>query len=212
MPVFDPAALTHVDRYRLSIGTVVPRPIAWITTCEADGQVNLAPFSFFTGVCASPLTIVVSIAERDPIKDTLRNIQRSGEAVVHLVPPGALAAMSASSAEFSPGLSEITELGLDVVPSLAVRPPRLALADIALECQLASSTAVGEAGRGTTLVLLTVVRVHVADSVADADGFPDPHRLRTVARLGGSSYLDATQWDVVDVPRAKPPVGKGVRG
>lgn len=212
MPVIDPAVLSHVDRYRLSIGTVVPRPIAWITTCEADGTVNLAPFSFFMGVCASPLTIAVSIADRDPPKDTLRNLRRSQQAVVHLVPSELCEVMHRSGAEYAPGISEATELALPLTPSEAVVPPRLTQADIAMECQLASTTPVGEAGRGTTLCVLTVVRVHIADRVAAADGFPDPHRLRAAARLGGQSYLLGESWTIIDQVRQKPPSGRGLRG
>lgn len=212
MPTIDPSALSHVDRYRLSIGTVVPRPIAWITTCEADGSVNLAPFSFFMGVCASPLTVAVSIADRDPPKDTLRNVQRSQEAVIQLVPPECLEVMHRSGAEYAPGVSEIAELDLAVTPSLVVSPPRLTAADIAMECRLASTTPVGETGRGTTLCLFTVLRVHVAERIADPDGFPDAHRLRTAARLGGQSYLHGEGWTIIDQARQKPPAGRGLRG
>jgi flavin reductase (DIM6/NTAB) family NADH-FMN oxidoreductase RutF len=98
MSGIDPAHLTPVDRYRLLINAIVPRPIAWITTMEADGAVNLAPFSFFNGVTANPPVLSVSIAHRSPEKDTLRLLRATGEAVVHLVPGELLQAMHGVSA------------------------------------------------------------------------------------------------------------------
>jgi flavin reductase (DIM6/NTAB) family NADH-FMN oxidoreductase RutF len=207
----DPESLSPVDRYRLSIACIVPRPIAWITTRGADGTVNLAPFSFFMGVCASPFTIAVSIAERQPPKDTLRNLRAQGEAVVHLVPGHLLDAMHQSGAEYRGTVSEAVELGLELVDAEAVAVPRLAAAEVALECRLATEIPVGDPGRGTALCLLRVVRVQVAPAVADAGGFPDPHRLQAVARLGGQSYLTTAGWTLADRARQRPPPGLGLR-
>ena len=199
MPAIDPAALTPRDRYRLGIAAVVPRPIAWITTASAAGTVNLAPFSYFNGVCSSPLIVSVSIAHRVPLKDTLANLRANGEAVVHLVPPEQLETMHASGGEYRSDVSEAALLGLELLPSARIRPPRLACAEVAFECRLQREIAVGDPA--VALCLLEVVVAHIAPAVAAADGLPDPLRLRAVARLGGDAYLRAEGWDVVELPR-----------
>ena len=203
MPGLDPATLSPRDRYRLGIAAVVPRPIAWITTVDAAGTVNLAPFSYFNGVCAHPLIVSVSIAHRDPVKDTLANLRANGEAVVHLVPPDQLEAMHASGGEYRHEVSEAALLGLKLSPSARVRPPRLACAEVAFECRLHREIAVGDPA--VALCLLEVVLAHVAATVAAADGLPDPRRLRAVARLGGDAYLRGDGWDAVELPRQPVP-------
>lgn len=203
MPAHDPAALSKKDRYRLLIGAVVPRPIAWITTLGATGTVNLAPFSFFNGVAAHPMVVSVAIAHRDPLKDTLANLRARREAVVHLAPPELVAAVHQSGADYPSDVSEAAVLGLVLIPSTLVAPPRLAAAPIALECRFLSETPVGDPA--TALCLLEVVHVHVADAVAGADGMPDPRRLRAPARLGDRCYLDGSQWPVVDFPPQQVP-------
>ena len=209
MPAIDPAQLSPRDRYRLGISAVVPRPIAWITTIDAAGTVNLAPFSYFNGVCSSPLILSVSIAHRDPIKDTLANLRANGEAVVHLVPPAQLAAMHASGGEYRHEIGEAELLGLELTPSERGRPPRLACAEVAFECRLHREIAVGEPP--VALCLLEVVLVHLAADVTGSDGLPDPKRLRAVARLGGDAYLRGEHWDVSELPRQPVPPDLAVR-
>lgn len=208
MTGIDPAALERKDRYRLLIGAIAPRPIAWITTIDAAGVVNLAPFSFFNGVTAQPLVLSISIAHREPLKDTLRNLRANGEAVVHIAPPDQVRNLHQSGGEYAPGISETSELGLALVPSERVRPPRLACAQVAFECRLLQEIPVGDPP--TTLCLLTAIHVHVAPAIAGADGLPDPHRLRAPARLGDRCYLDAAVWQVLDLPAQQVPPGKGL--
>jgi flavin reductase (DIM6/NTAB) family NADH-FMN oxidoreductase RutF len=203
VPAHDPAALARKDRYRLLIGALVPRPIAWITTLGATGTVNLAPFSFFNGVTAQPMVLSVAIAHRDPPKDTLVNLRARREAVVHLAPPGLVAAVHQSGADYPSDVSEAAALGLALLPSTRVAPPRLAAAPVAFEGRLLSETPVGDPP--TALCLIEVLFVHVADAVAGADGLPDPRRLRAPARLGERCYLDGSQWPVVDFPPQQVP-------
>ena len=136
MTTLDPAAMRPVDRYRLLINGIVPRPIAWITTVDAAGVVNLAPFSFFNGVTANPPTLQVCIAHREPLKDTLRNLRATGVAVVHLVPGLRLEAMQASSAEYPPEVSEADVLGLARRPAERIPGVVLTDAEVAFECRL----------------------------------------------------------------------------
>jgi len=201
--VIDPAALSALDRYRLLTGAIVPRPIAWITSVGSEGVVNLAPFSFFQGVTATPATVMVCIAHREPEKDTLANLRATGEAVIHLVPPALLDTMHASGAEYPRTVSEAEALGLAMVPSLRVRPPRLEAAQVAFEVRVASITPVGMPP--TSLVLLEVLGVHLDPAIIAPDGQPDPARLRTVARLGGDHYLDPATWGLLHRPRQRRP-------
>ena len=196
MRSIDPAALAAKDRYRLLIGAVVPRPIAWITTLGPTGVLNLAPFSFFNGVTASPPTLSVAIGHRDPVKDTLANLRASGEAVVHLAPPDQLPAVHQSGGEYAAAVSEVAELGLATVPSSVVAPARLACAQVAFECRLVREIPVG--APATALCLLEIVCAHLADGIVGADGLPDPHLLAAPARLGDRSYLAGEGWRVVD--------------
>ena len=194
----DPAQIDRRSLYQWLIGCVVPRPIAWITTINEQQVVNLAPFSFFNGVTASPPIVSVAIAHRDPIKDTLRNLLANGEAVIHLAPPHAIEQVHQSGAEYASHISEINQLGLSTISSTRVRPPRLADAQVALECRLLQTVPVGTPA--TTLCLLEVVYFHVTDAVIGTDGFPDSKLLRAPARLGGRNYLSAASWEVIEQP------------
>lgn len=197
MPVIDPNDLSPVDRYRLLIGCIVPRPIAWITSVDAVGTVNLAPFSFFNGVTSRPPTVQVSIGPREPVKDTLANVRAKGEAVIHLPWPGSVEAVHQSGAEYKHAVSESDQLGLATTPSEVVAPPRLVDAQIALECRLSQEVAIGEPA--ATVCFFEILRAHIADDLAGADGLPEAERLSTIARLGGRSYLDALDWRVVSL-------------
>lgn len=195
--IVDPASLAAADRYRLLISAVVPRPIAWTTTVSADGTVNLAPFSFFQGVGSSPPTIMLAFGRRrdGSPKDTTRNILDSGEFVVNLVPEGQTEVMVRSSAELAPEVSEVERLDLAVLPSREVRPPRLAVSPVNLECRLVRHLEIG----GSTVVFGEVLVFHLDDGVLDDAGRVDAQRLRPVGRLGGALY--ARLGDVFSVPR-----------
>lgn len=205
MPI-DPAQLDRRLAYRWLIGCVVPRPIAWITTQSAAGVVNLAPFSFFNGVSSSPMVLSIAIAHREPIKDTLRNLRTTGEAVVHIAPPSRLAEVHQSGGDYAASVSEVGELGLKTLASTVVRPPRLADTQVAFECRLLQEIPVGNPA--TALCLLEVVQLHASDAILAADGFPDPHKFSAPARLGNRSYLDGNGWTVVDQAVQQVPEGK----
>jgi flavin reductase (DIM6/NTAB) family NADH-FMN oxidoreductase RutF len=197
-----PGELAPVDRYRLLTAAVVPRPIAWITTVDAQGRGNLAPFSAFQIVTATPMTVAVSIAHREPAKDTLLNLRATGVAVIHLVSEVLLEQAHASSAAHPHGVDEAIVLDLATVPAHLVAAPRLRDADLALECRLSSEVPVGQPP--AILCLLEVVAVHVSPTVADGHGFPDPLRLRACARLGADHYLLPGAWPTRAMPRPRP--------
>lgn len=169
--------------YRLLSSVVIPRPIAWILTAGPKGRLNLAPFSSFMGIFGPPLLAVAFGRRRDgSLKDTHRNLRETGEAVVHLAGASCLEALHASGEDLPPEESEVERLGLATVPSLKVKPPRLASAPVALECRLRSEE---EVGPSTTLVLLDVLCLHAAEEIWDREGdAADAERWEPVARLG----------------------------
>lgn len=184
----DPADLGARERYRLLISSVVPRPIAFVTSRGPEGVLNLAPFSFFQAVSASPPTVSLAVGrKRDGSKkDTWRNIEATGEYVIHAVIEGFLDAVIVAAAEWPAEDSEVERAGLQSVPSDAVAVPRIEGAPLALECRRHSIQEV----HGVGLIIGEVVRFHVDDALLT--GAPlevDFERLRAVARLGGDGYL-----------------------
>lgn len=172
------------DCYRVLSGLVVPRPIAWVATANADGTVNLAPFSSFMGLF-NPPGAVLNLGRRPggALKDTHRNLRERGEAVIHIPDAPLLEAMHATGADAPEGVSEAGRLGLATAPSTAVKVPRLAEAPVALECRLRQEV---ELSPTSTLILLDVLVAHAADRIWDegADA-PDASRWEPVARLRG---------------------------
>lgn len=181
--------LAAKERYRLLIGLVVPRPIAFITTRGAGGIVNAAPFSFFNVMGEDPPVVVVSLETRadGSVKDTTRNIARTGEFVVNLVDEAIAAAMHQSSADYPPEVSEVAAVGLSLAPCRAVAVERIAEAPASLECRVMQAL---EVGRSRRIVIGEVLRLHVRDELIE----PQSKRIRDdayhpIGRLFGNSYV-----------------------
>jgi flavin reductase (DIM6/NTAB) family NADH-FMN oxidoreductase RutF len=196
----DPSQHSAPDNYKLLTNLVVPRPIAWITTQDADGVVNLAPFSFFNAVSGNPLYLIVSVGSDDPrensggVKDTAKNILASGEFVVNMVTEELFDAMNVSAADFPFGESELAAAGLHAAPSVKVKPPRVAESQASMECKLHSTQQLGK----NTLIVGEVVMFHVADQLMG----PRMHinGFAPIGRLGSPSvYCRST--DRFDVAR-----------
>lgn len=193
---WDPSDRSATANYFFLTSAVAPRPIAWVTTQGPDGGVvNVAPFSWFQTVCADPPTVMIAIGDRkggDP-KDTLRNIQATGEFVVNAATRDTVDAMVATSGDLPPDVSEAEAVGLSLVPSRAVAPPRIAESPVHLECRLLETHRYGGGGdAGTTVVVGQVVHCAADDDVLDDRGNVDPHKATWVARLGGAWYTAAT--------------------
>ncbi|MEU2284881.1 flavin reductase family protein [Streptomyces sp. NPDC013178] len=177
----DPESLGAGAFYRLLTAVVVPRPIAWVSTLAADGTTaNLAPHSFFTVACTDPPIVQFTSVGR---KDSLRNIEATGEFVVNLAPEPLFEQINASAVDFPADEDEFDAVGIEREPSLRVRPPRVAASPVALECRLHSTLGIGN----STLVLGQVVHAAVHEDVI-VDGHPDIRRLRPLARLGGDEW------------------------
>lgn len=187
----DPETLGARDMYEWMITTILPRPIAWVSTLSADGITNLAPFSFFQGVCARPPTLLICPANdrHGRPKDTLRNIEATGEFVVNLVPFALVEAMNATSATLPFGESEFERFQVASSPAAKVRPPRVAGSPVAFECRLDRVIRVGEGPIAGHVVLGRIIHFHVADAVMSEDGKPDPVKLDLVGRAGRNDYV-----------------------
>ncbi|MBI3480410.1 MAG: flavin reductase family protein [Nitrosomonadales bacterium] len=184
----DPLSHPASDNYKLLSSLVVPRPIAWVSSLNADGVVNLAPFSFFNAVSGNPLYIVISIGLNDAgeMKDTAKNIVAGGEFVVNLVTEELFDAMNISAADFPPDVSELDAANLHAAPSVKIRVPRVAEAQASLECRLHSTQMLGN----NTLVIGEVVMFHVADHLLG----PRLHvnNFAPIGRLGAPSVYCRT--------------------
>jgi flavin reductase (DIM6/NTAB) family NADH-FMN oxidoreductase RutF len=199
----DLATLPAGDSYRMLVGLVTPRPIAWVSTVSRAGIVNLAPYSFFNAVGVKPPALVFSVSNRrdGSKKDTLLNVEARGELVVNLVSYDQREAMNACGEELPPDVSELERCGLVAVPSEHVLPPRVAGARAAFECLLHQVVPVGEGPHGANLVIARIVFCHIEDAVLDAGGGVNDGALDTIGRMGGDGYVRTT--DRFSLPRAK---------
>ncbi len=197
----DPSQQPPAAVYRLMIGVITPRPIAWVTTVSPAGITNLAPFSFFNGVAANPPTIVFSpVNRRDGSKkDTVRNIEANGEFVVNVVTYDSRALMNCTSEDLPYEVSEIERCGVPTLPSERVKPPRVAVSPVQMECVLHQIVNVGEGPLAANLVIGRILLMHVDDRVLDPDGRVDPRALDTIGRIGGDAYARTT--DLFSLPR-----------
>jgi flavin reductase (DIM6/NTAB) family NADH-FMN oxidoreductase RutF len=199
--LFDFDALSARNRYKLLVATVVPRPIAWVVSQNAAGHVNAAPFSFFNALSGDPPVVGIGIGARPngAPKDSAANIRSTGEFVVNLVPDAAAAAMNVTAIEFAPEVSEVVEAGLDMLPSVKVRPPRIAASPVALECRLLQTV---ELGPARVLVLGRVLAMHVHDAaVLDAGRcYIDTPKLHLIGRMHGAGWYARTT-DLFEMPR-----------
>ncbi|MFC4497163.1 flavin reductase family protein [Streptomyces ovatisporus] len=177
---FDPGSLPRDDFYRLLTALVVPRPIAWISSTTPDGTDNLAPHSFFNVACVSPPVVQFSSVGR---KDSLRNIEDTGEFVVNLAPEQLFGQINATATDFPRGTGEFDAVGVEREASLRVKPPRVAASPAALECVLHSTVRLGD----STVVFGRVVHACVSDDVL-VDGHPEAGRMRPLTRMGRNEW------------------------
>jgi flavin reductase (DIM6/NTAB) family NADH-FMN oxidoreductase RutF len=174
-------------RYKLLTSLVVPRPIALVTTLDAGGTVNAAPFSFFNAMGADPALIVLGVGNRsrDEPKDTAKNIRASGEFVVNVVTEAIAERMNVTAIDFPPGVDELVAAGLTAAPSHVVRPPRVAESPVNMECREVSTTEIGR----NRIILGQVLCMHVRDDLID----PQRHYVRA-EQLQAVGRMHAPGW------------------
>jgi len=195
MLTIDPAEYAPRQVYKIMTGIIVPRPVALVSTVDLDGAANLAPFSFFCGVGSAPPTLLFcpalrSTAGMDPTrrKDTLRNVEETGEFVVNVVSDAIAAAANVTAAEVPPEIDEFELAGLTPVTSLVVRPPRVAESPAQMECKLMQVIYTSQQPGGGVIVLGEIVRFHVRADLVD-NFRVDPAGLDAVGRMAGNTWV-----------------------
>jgi len=186
--IIDPSTIPPQVMYRLLIGSVVPRPIAFVSTMSPAGVLNLAPFSFFNAFCADPPIVGFCPVWRTPAKDTITNVRATREFVVNVVGEDIAEAMNVCSAEFPAEIDEFQQSNLTPIPSVIVKPPRVKESKINMECSLLQIVDFSEKPNGGSLVLGQVVRMHVEDGIISDSYQIDADKLRAIGRMGGPDY------------------------
>ncbi|MGN7292516.1 flavin reductase family protein [Rhizobium sp. SAFR-030] len=185
---FDFSELTERQRYKLLIGTVIPRPIALVTTLSRSGQPNAGPFSFFNVLTHDPALVAIGVENYADMrfKDTARNIRETGEFTVHIVDTSLVAQMEICAIKFDPDVDELKEAGLATVPGQMVRSPRILAAPAALECRRHTTLQVGPARE---IIIGEVLGVFVRSDAVDPQNLHvDQTMMDAVGRLGGFLY------------------------
>src|SRR5216684_3615125 len=161
--LFDFKEIPAKECYKLLVSTVTPRPIAWVVSQDAMGLLNAAAFSFFNAFSGDPPVVAIGIGNRQPgrPKDTRANIRETGQFVVNLVSEENAEQMNITSIEFDSSVNELDQAGLTTLPSVRVRPPRIAESPVAMECELMQIVDLGESG----IVLGRVLAMHVHDEM-----------------------------------------------
>lgn len=213
MKTFYPESLKTAEFHALLQGSVAPRPIAFASTIDRAGNVNLSPFSFFNLFSTNPPIVIFSPSRRvrdNTTKHTLENVLEVPEVVIHVVGYDLVEQMSLASTEYPKGVNEFEKAGLTAVKSEKVRPPRVKEAQIAMECRVNEVKALGDQGGSGNLVICEVLALHVSEAVLDEDGTIDPNKLDAVARLGGNWYSRASGDSLFQIPKPLRTMGIGV--
>lgn len=187
----DPAGLDAQALFNVMTGSIVPRPIGWISTLDKQGVNNLAPYSMFTAVCARPPTVVFCPSYQPPDfkeKDTYQNIAYSGEFVINFVNDDTVESMDVTAANVPPSVDEFQLAGVTPLPSTLVKPPRVAESPIAFECKLHELITIGLTSGGGHIVIGTVVYMHFAEGIYTADNHIHFDKYRPVGGLVGHTY------------------------
>ena len=199
--IVNPSDLSHSELYSIILNSVAPRPIAWVSTTNSSGQLNLAPFSFFNAVCVDPPLLAFAAGLRRPkepksaqgeAKDTLRNIRDTGEFVVNVVTHELAQAMNVTSGEYDASVNEFELAKVTPQASTVVRPPRVAESPVAFECRLHQILDFSSAPTGSSLVIGRIISIHMHDSNLK-DGVLDRNSLDLIGRMGGIQYTRTTE-------------------
>ena len=205
----NPTTIPYQSVYKIMTGSVLPRPIGWISSIDIHGRPNLAPFSFFNAVCSNPPTVLFcsSIRASDgKTKDTLNNVRATNEFVVNIVTEELLQAMNASSIEAPADFNEFDYAGLTLAPSVVVKPPRVAESPIHFECKLREIIEIGSEPGGGSIVIGTIVHIHADDGVMIGGDKINLAALKPIGRLMGSGYCRVT--DIIELERPKNIMGE----
>ena len=208
----DPKEIPTSKLHGYLLGAVAPRPIAFASTVDADGKLNLSPFSFFNVFGSNPPIMIFSPARRirdNTTKHTLENAMLTKEVVINVVNYDIVQQMSLSSTEYPEGINEFEKAGFTMLPSDKIKPFRVAESPVQFECKVTEIIHTGDQGGSGNLIVCEVVKIHISDNVLDKDGSIDQHKIDLVARAGGSYYSRARD-GFFEIPKPLSILGIGV--
>lgn len=212
MITVDPKELTLAKLQGYLQGAVAPRPIAFASTIDKAGNVNLSPFSFFNAFSIAPPILIFSPSRRgrnNTTKHTFDNVKAVPEVVINIVNYDMVQQVSLASCEYPYGVNEFVKAGLTEVPSTMIRPPRVAESPVSMECKVNQIIELGTQGGAGNLVICEVLLIHIKEEVLDGNGRIDPRKMDAVARMGGDYYLRAQSENIFTVPKPNEKLGIG---
>lgn len=195
MLTINPKEIPVKDLHQFILGAIAPRPIAFVSTIDAEGRPNLAPYSFFNAFSSNPPILVFSSNRRvqdNQTKDTLANVRETGEAVINVVNYNIVRQMALTSVQFDKGISEFEKAGLTPIPSDLVAPFRVKESPVHMECKVKDVITLGEHGGAGHLVICEIVRMHIDSNVVDERNRIDPHKIDLMGRMGRAYYVRAS--------------------
>lgn len=211
----DPVEIATKDLHQFILGAVAPRPIAFASTLSAEGVPNLAPFSFFNAFSSNPPILIFSANRRvsnNTTKDTLKNVEDTGEVVINVVPHRIVRQMALCSVEYGAEVNEFVKAGFTPLPSERIRPFRVAESPVQMECKVEKILPLGDKGGAGNLIICNIVLMHIAEEVLNEKGRIDPHKIDLVARMGRFYYARASGDAIFEVVQEVTAIGIGFDG
>lgn len=212
MLTIDPTQIPTRDLHQYILGAVAPRPIAFASTISEDGIPNLAPYSFFNAFSSNPPILIFSSnrrVENNTTKDTLKNVQDTGEVVINVVPYSIVRQMALCSIEYGAEVNEFEKAGFTPLHSERVRPFRVAESPIQMECVIENILPLGEKGGAGNLIVCRMVLMHISESVLTDSGRIDPHKVDLMGRMGRFYYARASGEAVMEIVQKVTDIGVG---
>lgn len=209
---FLPQDLKTQELHSYMLGAIAPRPIAFVSSIDKEGHINLSPFSFFNAFGAQPPTVIFSPALRGrdgQTKHTLDNVRQIDEVVINIVSYDMVQQMSLASTEYAKGVNEFTKSGLTMQDSVLVKPPRVKESPAQFECKVKQIIQTGVRGGAANLVICEIIAMHLREDVLNDKGLIDPNKIDQVARLGGDWYTRA-RMGLFEVPKPLSTLGIGI--
>jgi len=212
MVTYDPKELPIPKLHQYLLGAIGPRPIAFASTIDAEGNNNLSPFSFFNVFSASPPILIFSPARNgrtNTTKDTYNNVKQVAEVVINIVNYDILHQMSLSSSPYAPEVDEFVKAGFTPIPSETIRPMRVKESPVQFECKVNQVIELGDQGGAGNLVICEVTMIHISEDILDENGMIDQKKINLVARMGGNWYCHANEASMFEITKPITTIGIG---
>lgn len=213
MLTIDPQNTPTPDLHQYMIGAIAPRPIAFVSTISEEGVANVAPYSFFNAFSSNPPIVVFSSNRKvrgNTTKDTLKNVEDTGECVINIVNYDMVYQMSLASVSYPPEVSEFDKSGLTPIPSDLVKPFRVKESPVQMECTVREIIKLGDQGGAGNLIVCNVVRMHINEDILNEKGRIDPYKADLVARMGRHYYCRVNGDAIFELPQSVEKIGIGV--